>query len=127
MTEDRRKKKREYARRWYKEYCEGLRKVLFKGLGITSEMGREEILKRVCKNHLISVFDCGKFIGKELARRKGKERAKFLEKRFKGQFLQGLTRDLKRAGILPFPNQKITKEMVDDWIIKNRKKILTSR
>ncbi len=101
MGKDKQKKRREYARRRYREECEDLKKRFLKSHGITSKTNREIVLKKICKYWLMGIWEIAKSIGGGLTRPKDKEWSKGLDRMFKRQLLSRLTRDLRKAGILP--------------------------
>ncbi len=106
MTEDRKEKQREYARKQYQKIHEGLKKQLFSRCDITPKMDREEMLKKICKEHLMGMLEWGKLVGKRLSTPQNEENAKYLEKKLKRELLLPLTRELKMAGVLPLNKKK---------------------
>lgn len=64
-------------------------------------MNKEKLLKKVCKDYLIGIWRIALSVGKGLQRPEDREKSEAYDERFRGQLLGGLTRELKKAGVLP--------------------------
>lgn len=110
MTEDRRKKQREYARRVYQKQSENLEKAFYKFYHITPKTNKEKVLKVLCKHWLVAAFEFGEAFGKHFCRvlnsRKHKKETEAWRKWHRTGLATALTLELKKAGVLPLPKGK---------------------
>ena len=102
MTEERKKKQREYARKAYQNECEYLEKAFYKSHHITPKTDKEKILKVVCKKWLLASFRFGKDLGGSKINPK---EVGAWERFFERGLGHALTLDLKKGGVLPLPKQ----------------------